>query len=57
MTHDTIQSFRLPTPTVKAVKALADSRQITKSEVLRQALAVYLLAQPQPKHEAKPNDA
>lgn len=57
MTHDTIQSFRLPSPTVKAVKALADDRQITKSEIVRQALAVYLLAQPQPKHEAKPDAA
>lgn len=57
MTNNTIQSFRLPAPTVKAVKALADDRQITKSEVVRQALAVYLLAQPQPRHEAKTDAA
>lgn len=57
MTNNTIQSFRLPAPTVKAVKALADSRKITKSEIVRQALAVYLLAQPQTRHEVKPDAA
>lgn len=54
---DSYLPIRLPAAQAQAVKSLADDRQITKSEVVRQALAVYLLAQPQPRHEAKSDAA
>ncbi len=41
-TLDMLQSYRLPSPVAIAIKEAAETANVSKSEIVRRALAAYL---------------